>query len=112
LCSFIHLVDCIVHRIDQVLDVSAIERGDEGTAHRRQNLPRDFVSFGFAVKYLHAVMLDLVATLQQATKCLCTGENNRGVPHEEAEETLLLGHQGLKPAKHLLSRVIAVMDSR
>ena len=36
--GLVHLVDRVVHRRDQVPDVAAIERRDEGAPHREQSL--------------------------------------------------------------------------
>ena len=84
----------------EILNIGAIERRDEGAAHRGQHLAGDFVGFGFALEDLLAIMLDVVAALQQAAQRLGAGDDNRGVPLEEIEETLFLGHQRLKPAEH------------
>src|SRR4029077_9876075 len=94
------LIDGIVHRGDQVLDVGAVERRDEGAPHRGQNLAGDLGGFGFALENLLAVALDAVAALQQAAQRLGAGDNDGGVPGEELEEPLFPGHQRLKPAEH------------
>ena len=98
--GLVHLIDGVVHRRDQVLDVGAIERRDEGAAHRDQDLAGDFVGFGLALENLLAVALDAVAALQQSAQCLGAGDDDGGVPREELEEPLFPGHQRLKPAEH------------
>ena len=98
--GLVHLIDGIVHRGNKVLDVGAIERRDEGTPHRGQDLAGDFVGFGLALENLLAVALDAVAALQQSAQGFGTGDDDSGMPREEVEETLFPGHQRLKPAEH------------
>jgi hypothetical protein len=45
--GLLHLVDGVVHRGDQVLDVAAVERGDESPAHRGEDLAGDIVGVIF-----------------------------------------------------------------
>ena len=56
-----------------------------------------------------AIMLDAVAALEQALQRLGAGDDNRGMPHEEVEEALLLRHQRLEPAEH---RILASGENR
>jgi len=44
--GLVHLVDRIIHRRHQILDVGAIERRDEGPADGGQDLPRNLVGVG------------------------------------------------------------------
>jgi hypothetical protein len=39
----VHHVDRIIHRLDQILDVAAVERCDEAAAHGQQHLAGDIV---------------------------------------------------------------------
>ena len=98
--GLVHLVDGIVERVDQILDVGAVERGDEGAAHGGQHLARDLVGLRFALENDLAIMLDAVAALEQSVQRLGARDDNGGMPHEELEEPLLLRHQRLEPAEH------------
>src|ERR1700737_2456581 len=42
-----HLVDGVVHHRDQIADVAAIERRNEGASHGEQDVPRDHVRVVF-----------------------------------------------------------------
>jgi hypothetical protein len=46
--SLVHLVDGVVHRRDEILDIAAIERRDEGPPQRGENLARQLVGLGLA----------------------------------------------------------------
>jgi hypothetical protein len=41
----LHLIDRVIHGGDQILDVAAIERRDEGASHPEQHLAGDGVGF-------------------------------------------------------------------
>src|SRR5579871_1157030 len=64
--SLLHLVDRIVHRGDEVLDIAAVERRDEGAAHRGQHLARDVVGLILQLIDALAVSQGLLPTLQHA----------------------------------------------
>jgi hypothetical protein len=65
-CSLIHLVDCVVHRGNQALDVGAIERRDKRSADGDKNFACYIVGLGFKFKNLLAVTFNAFATLQQS----------------------------------------------
>ena len=56
--GLVHLVDGVVHRLDQVLDVAPVERRDEGPAHREQHLVRHLVGRVFVPHDLLAPVRD------------------------------------------------------
>ena len=69
--GLVHLVDGIVQRADQVLDVGAVERRDEGAPHRGQHLPRNLVGLVLATENLLAMQCStVIAALQQAAQRL------------------------------------------
>ncbi len=51
-------------------------------------------------KICFAIKFAPIAALQQTPQGLGTGYDDRGMPDEQLEETLLLGHQCLEPAEH------------
>jgi len=104
--GLIHLVDGIVHRRDEILNVGAVEWRDEGTANSDQNLPGYLVGFRFALENLFATRLDLIAAAQQSAKRFGTGDNDGRVLFKKLEEALFARHERLKPAKHVRSRLI------
>ena len=63
----LHLIDGIVHRGDQVLDVDAIERRDEGAAHRDQHVAGGIVGIAFALHHDRAMLLDRCAAFEHGT---------------------------------------------
>jgi hypothetical protein len=66
LCGLVHLVDGVVHRRDQILDVAAIERGDESAPQRREHVARYLVGFVLARDDLLAMTHHLIAALSIA----------------------------------------------
>src|SRR5437868_8214349 len=87
-CGLLHLVDGVVHRGDQVLDVDAIERRDEGAAHRGQHLPGNAVG----------VVLELVDALAEHRRLVAAAEHAlqrfRALHHDAG----LTGKQVEKPS--------------
>jgi hypothetical protein len=106
-CGLVHLIDGVIHRCDEILDVAAVERRDEGAAYRSENLARNFVGFGFAREDLPAIMLDAVAVVQQAVQFLGASDHKLCVAREQLEKALFLRHQCLEPAEH---RCLACRD--
>jgi hypothetical protein len=62
--GFVHLIDGIVHRCYEVLDIGPIERRDEATPDCYQNFAGDLVGFSFTLENLLAVIFNCVATAQ------------------------------------------------
>ena len=100
LCGLVHLVDGVVERGGERLNVGAIEGSNEGAAHGGQDLARDFVSFGFVLENPFAIILGPFAVVEQLPQRLGTGDDDRGMPHEQVEKAVFPGHQRLKPAEH------------
>src|SRR6266550_14943 len=98
--GLVHLVDGVVERADQVLDVGAVERRDEGPAHRDKNLPGDLIGLIFEREDLLTAILDLLAAIQQAAQSLRAGDHQARVLLKQLKELVLLGHYCLEPAEH------------
>src|SRR5712691_394017 len=98
--GLLHLVDGIVHRRDEILDVAAIERRDEGAPDRDQHVPRDGVRVVLAVHHGAVMRRHGLAAIEQGAQRLGAGHDGLRVAGEQVEETLFLGHQGVEPAKH------------
>src|ERR1700674_4711450 len=98
----LHLVDGVVHRRDQVLDVDAIERRDEGPAYRDQHFAGGLVGVPLALHHDPAMLLDGLASLQHGAQRLGAGADGVRVPLEQIEEALFPRQQRVKPAQHSL----------
>src|SRR3546814_2896841 len=85
-CGLLHLVDRIVHRGDQVGDRAAIERGQEGAAHRLQHLARDRVGVMLALDDLLNMVGDPFTALHQPCERFGTRRERRGVAFEQLKE--------------------------
>ena len=107
--GLVHLVDRVVERADQVLDVAAVERRDEGAADGDQHLAGDLVRLIFQREDLRAAVLDRVAALQETAQRLGARDDKSGMLLKEVKELVLLGHDRLEPAEHecLASQIAA-----
>ena len=106
--GLLHLVDGVVHRGDQILDVAAVERRDEGAPHRDQHLARDVVGVVLAVHHGLVVARHGVAAFEHGAQRLGAGDDRFGMLGKQIEEALFLRHQGVKPAQHGRPRVQAI----
>jgi len=50
--GLVHLVDGIVHRCDEILNIAAVEGCDERSSQRGQDLTGQLIGFGLALPYL------------------------------------------------------------
>src|SRR3954454_22478 len=98
--GLLHLVDGVVHRGDQVLDVAAVERGDEGAAHRGQHLTGDVV--GIVLELVDALAIDrrLLAPVEHALERDRALDHGLGVAVEQVEEPFFLGQESAKQSHH------------
>jgi hypothetical protein len=92
-----HLVDGVVHHRDQIADVAAIERRNEGASHGEQDVPRDHVRVVFIVLDFLTVFRRFLAAIEQRSQRMCARHNSDGVPVKEIEEALFFRHERLKP---------------
>src|SRR3954464_7293038 len=100
LSGLVHLVDGVVERADQVLDICAIKRRDERAPHRQQNLPRDLVGLILERENFRPAAFDRFAAFQEAAQCLRARDHERRMLLKEVKELVLLGHDRLEPAEH------------
>ncbi len=98
--GLLHLVDGIVHRGDQVLDVAAVERGDEGAADRGQHLAGDIVGVVFELIDALAEHRRLVAAAQHVLQRQRALHDGLGMAGKQVEKPLFLGQEIAKPAQH------------
>jgi hypothetical protein len=87
-----HLVDGVVHHRDQILDVAAIERCNEGASHGEQDVPRDRVGVAFIALDFLTMFQRFIAAIEERSQRMCARHNSDGVPVEEIEEALFLRH--------------------
>src|SRR4029077_18395353 len=98
--GLVHLVDGVVHRRDQVFDITPVEGSYERFSQRGHDLTRYLVCFVLASRYLLATAQHIVISLQQGPKRLSGSKRYPSMASEEVEESLLFGHQSPKPAQH------------
>src|SRR5215471_10444 len=100
LCGLIHLVDGIIHRCDEILNVGTVEWRDECAANRDQHLACYIVGFSLTLENLLAIRLDAVPAPQQTAQGFGARHDNCSVLLKERKESRLPGHECLKPTKH------------
>ncbi len=98
--GLLHLVDGVVHRGDQIADIAAVERRDEGAAHRDQHLARDVVGVLLAVHDDLIIGLHCGTALQHGAQRVGAGHHGLRMTRKQVEKALFLRHQGVKPAHH------------
>ena len=86
--GLLHLIDRVVHRRDQVLDVAAVERGDEGAADRGQHLAGDAVG----------VIFELVDALAEHRGFVAAAQHVLQAPAPPARPSGHAGQTGRKTA--------------
>src|SRR5712691_2980159 len=101
--GLLHLIDGIVHRGDEVLDIAAIERGDEGAADGDEHVPGDVVGVLLAVHDDLVIVRNRVAAVEHRTQGIGAGDHALGMLREQVEEALLPRQQCLKPFRHARS---------
>jgi hypothetical protein len=70
-----HFINRVIHSVDQVADVPAIERGDEGAANRQMYLAGNLVRLLLTLPDLLAISCSLAPILEEAIKSLCAGDD-------------------------------------
>ena len=98
--GLLHLVDGVVHRGDQVADVAAVERRDEGAPHRDQHVARDIVGVLLAIHHRLVVAGDRVAAFEHGAQRHGARHHRVRMLREQLEEALFLRHQGVEPTQH------------
>jgi hypothetical protein len=95
-----HLVDGVVQRGGQVLDVAAVERRDEGAADGLHHLAGDLVGLFLVLVDAGAGGLDAVAALHQVAQRAGSVDQRPGVRREQVEELVFLRHHSPEQAQH------------
>jgi len=98
--GLVHLVDGIVHRCDEILNIAAVEGCDERSPQRSQDLTGQLIGFGLALGYFLAALCHIFASCEQRPQSDSASNRHLSVANEELEEALFPGHQGTKPTKH------------
>ncbi len=98
--DLLHLVDRVVHRVGEILDAVAVERGDEGAADRGQHLAGDVVGVVLAVDDGLEVLLDAVAAVEQRPQRLGARDQRVRVPGEQLEKAPFLRQQQSQKTQH------------
>jgi hypothetical protein len=83
--GLLHLVDGVIHRSDQVLDVTAIERGNESPPDRGENFPSDLVGVVFELVDPLAVNRGFVPAAHHSFQRLGSLHHCLGVPGEQVK---------------------------
>jgi len=95
--GLVHLVDGIVHRCDEILNIAPVEGGDERSSQRGQHLTGQLIGFGLALGYFLAALCHIFASCEQCPQSNSASNGHLSVANEELEEALFPGHQGTKP---------------
>jgi hypothetical protein len=95
-----HSTSSVIHRGNQVLDIAAVERRDEGPAYRGQHLAGDIVGVVFELVDALAENRGFVAAAQHVLQGQRALHDRLGMPGEQVEKPLLLGQKGAKPTQH------------
>jgi hypothetical protein len=98
--GLVHHIDRVIHRLDQILDVAAIEGGDEGAPDRKQDLGGDAVGLVFEIDDRLAPAVDVLAA-EKMLKGFGAADHGARMPLEQIEEAILARQQLAKPAQHL-----------
>src|SRR5258705_9604880 len=93
---------------DQILDVAAVEWGDEGPAHRSQHLAGDTVGIVFELVDALAKHRGLVAAAQHLLQRQRALKDGLRVPRKQVEKPLFPRQKGTKPAQHGLYSIVVV----
>src|SRR3954453_17672157 len=98
--GLVHLVEGIVHRWDEILNIAAVEGCDERSSQRGRDLTGQLVGFGLALGYFLAALCHIFASCEECPQSDSASNGHLRVAGEELEEALFPGHQGTKPTKH------------
>jgi hypothetical protein len=98
--SSIRFFDGVIHRGDQVLDVSAVERRNEAPAYRYQYLSSYVI--GFVLERMNALAIHghIIAAPQNALQFLRALRDNGSMAREQLEKALFSREKGSKPVQH------------
>ncbi|MDP9730155.1 UNVERIFIED_ORG: hypothetical protein QE448_000211 [Rhizobium sp. SORGH_AS285] len=96
---FVHHVDGVIHGLDKVLYIAAVERRNETASHRKQHVAGDVVRLMFEGNDEIAVLFDIDAA-QQAVQGFGRFDDGFGMFAEQVEETILARHQFAEKAHH------------
>ena len=94
------LIDRIVHRGDQALNVGPVERRDERRAQAQKHFAGDAVGFVLKIEYLLEAGLELVAAGDHFAQRYRRFDHHGGVSLEGGEKGVLARNQSLKPLQH------------
>src|SRR5690606_34419934 len=98
--DLVHHVDGIVHRLDQVLDVAAVERSDEGATRGQEHFGSHDVRLLLQLHDPAAIAFNIF-TGKQAFQRLGTTDDETGVPFEQIEEPIFVWQKLAEPSQHL-----------
>ena len=86
--------------VDQVLDVAAVERGDERAAHRLHDVMGNLVGLVFLLDDDAAKTRRVFSALEELGERLGARDQRLSVPLEQVEELVLSGKKFLEPVHH------------
>ena len=94
------LIDGIVHRGDQALNVGPVERRDERRAQAQKHFAGNAVGFMLKIEDILEAGLELVAAGDHFAQGDRRFDHHGGVSLEGGEKGILARHQSLKPLQH------------
>jgi hypothetical protein len=103
------LIDSVIHRCDQLLNVFPIEGRDKRRAKAQKNFVGNIVGFVLERQNLLKAQLELIAVDDHSAQSDCRFKENCCVPLEYRKEDILARHQSLKPSQHRAPLVRSAM---
>jgi DNA replication and repair protein RecF len=103
----VHHVDGIIHGLDEILDVAAIERRDETQPHRLQHFAGNVIRLVFQCYDALAVAIDILAGKKGVQRLRAADDRSR-VAREHVEELIFAGQQFSEEAEHSGSLPVAL----
>ena len=96
----LHLVDRVVERVDEILDVAPVEGRDEGAPDEKQHFARDGVGLALERHHLLRRGGDAGSPFQELLKRLGPLDEDVGMARKQLKKPVFARHECLKPAKH------------
>ena len=92
-----HLVYRVVHRLNKILNVAPVERGNERATNLLHDLPRDLVGLVLLIDDYTTISGNFLSTLEQLLECIGAVHQCLRVSFEKIEEFFLAGEKLLVP---------------
>ena len=106
----VHGVDGVIHRLDEILDVVAVEGGDEAPTNGQQHFAGDAVGLVFKGDDLGDPRVAIIAR-QKSVQRVGGGDDSFGMLGEQIEELLFVWEELTEPLEHGLALFFGLFGS-